>query len=228
MIRGLRARQPGSPLWRIFAWYAMMSLCYVWFFCCYRFRAWGVRNIPATGPVMFVSNHQSFYDPILVGLGAHRRQFYALARASLFRNRFFAVLIRLLNAIPVEQGAGDTKAMRRCIEVLKQGHALLIFPEGARTLSGKTESFETGTMLLIKRAKPTIVPVALDGAYHVWPRSQKRPRLFGRMGVMYGEPIPADELLAMKPEEALAHLQQTVETMRQDLAGRIGTASTDE
>ncbi|MEX0652847.1 MAG: lysophospholipid acyltransferase family protein [Phycisphaeraceae bacterium] len=222
MMQGLRRRQPGSPLWRIFAWYVMMSFCYVWFFCCYRFRAWGVRNIPAEGPVLIVSNHQSYYDPILVGLGAHRRQFYAMARASLFRNPLFAGLIRLLNAIPVEQGTSDTAAMRQCLDVLKRNHALLIFPEGARTTTGRTESFQTGTMLLIKRAKPMVLPVALEGAYHVWPRRRKWPRPFGRMGVIYGQPIPAEELLKLKPDEALARLQQEVESLRLQLAERMG------
>ncbi|MEX0744755.1 MAG: lysophospholipid acyltransferase family protein [Phycisphaeraceae bacterium] len=221
MIRSLRNRQPGSPLWRIFAWYSLFSLCYVWFFCCYRFRAWGVRHIPDRGALMFVCNHQSFHDPILVGLGAHRRQAHALARATLFRNPMFAALIRLLNAIPVDQGASDTSAMRRCIEVLKQDHALLIFPEGSRTLSGRTERFESGTMLLIKRAKPMVMPVALEGAFDVWPRGRKWPRLFGRMGVMFGEPVAAEELLAMKSDAALERLRSDVESLRLELVEKL-------
>ena len=68
---------------------------------CYRFRAWGMHNIPKTGPVLLVSNHQSFLDPILVGVAGHRRQF---VRAGAFHTcsttRSSSWLIRSLNAIP--------------------------------------------------------------------------------------------------------------------------------
>ena len=76
-------------------------------------------------------------------------------------------------------------------------------------------------MLIIKRAKPTIVPVALEGAYDAWPRRKKLPRPFGRMACQYGKPIPAEEILAMKPKAALEHLRQTVESLRLDLAEQM-------
>lgn len=217
----MRRRQPGEPLWRIFAWYALHFPCFAWFMLCHRYRAWGVQRIPETGPLLIVSNHQSFYDPIIVGLAGHKRQFRALARATLFHNRFFAALIRLLNAIPVEQGAGDTRAMRTSMQVVKDGHALLIFPEGARTLSGRTEKFETGTWLLIKRTGARVLPVAIEGAYDVWPRTRKVPRPFGRIGFMIGEPIDAHSLLKMSPEQGLEHLRQHVEAMRLDLTDKL-------
>lgn len=221
MFRRLRQRQPGSPLIRILWWHALHYLCLVWMVSCYRYREWGSQRIPRTGPVLFLSNHQSFLDPILVGLGAHRRQFYAMARSTLFNNRFFAWLIRSLNAVPVERGESDLAAMRRCIEVLKAGNALLVFPEGTRTTTGATLRFASGTMLLIKRAMPTVVPVAVEGAFDAWPKGRKLPRGTGRVAVMYGEPIPAEQLVGMPAEQALAMLRDRVETMRQELAQRL-------
>lgn len=221
MIRRLRLRQPGAPLHRICWWYFCWSLCYVWFLVFYRFRIWGARNIPGEGAVMLVSNHQSFFDPIIVGLGSSHRQFYALARATLFDNPVFAWHIRSLNAIPVNQDSADTKAMRACIDVLKKHHALLIFPEGSRTLDGAVQRFEPGTMLIIKRARPMIVPVALDGAYEVYPRGAKWPKLVGRIGVMYGEPIPAESLLEMGPEQAMEHMRRQIERMRLELRKKL-------
>ena len=225
MLENFRKKQPGAPIWRILWWHFLHLLCFLWFVPMYRFRAWGVRRIPAEGPLLIVSNHQSFFDPIIVGLGSHRRQFAAMARSTLFDHPVFAWLIRSLNAIPVVQGESDLKAIRQCVDVLKKNHALLIFPEGERCEDGVTHRFETGTMLLIKRAKPTILPVALDGAFDAYRRGQKRPKLRGRIGVLYGEPIPAQTLLAMKPEEALAYLQRTVEAMRHDLAERLADES---
>jgi len=217
MFEALRQRQPGQPIRRILWWHFLHLWCWLYFAPMYRYRAFGTHHIPRTGPVLLLPNHQSLFDPILVGLAAHHRQFAAMARKGLFDNPVFGWLIRSLNAISIDQEASDIRAMRQCIEALKAGQALLVYPEGARTYSGETQPFETGTMLLIKRAKPTVVPVAIEGAYDVWPRTRKRPRPWGRMHVMYGEPIPAETLTAMKPEQALEHLRDTVERMRLEL-----------
>lgn len=209
-------------MWRIIGWYGIKVVCYLYMVVFHRYRVWGVRHIPRTGPVLFVSNHQSFFDPVLVGMGAHRRQFYSLARATLFRNPLFAGWIRFLNATPVDQEKSDIVAMRKCIDLLKDQQALMIFPEGARTLDGTTDEFATGVMLVIKRAKPTIIPVAIEGAFDVWPRVNKAPKLWGRIGVMYGEPFTSEELLAGgTPEEALGHLRERVEAMRLEVRDRM-------
>ncbi|MEX0886445.1 MAG: lysophospholipid acyltransferase family protein [Phycisphaeraceae bacterium] len=221
MMRALRRRHPGASVWRIGFWHVLHLLCYVFFLPLYRYRAFGVRRIPDEGPLLIVSNHQSFYDPILVGLGAHRRQFYALARSGLFEHRGLAWLIRMLNAVPVRQGEGDRAAMKRCLEVLEQNQALLIFPEGSRTATGRTARFESGLMLLIKRARPHVLPVAVAGASDVWPRWRKRPRLTGRMGAIYGDAIEPDKLLAMKGDEALEHLRQQVQKLQDELEARL-------
>lgn len=202
-------------------------LCYLALVPLYRHRSFGVRNIPRTGALLLVSNHQSYLDPAIVGLGCSRRQFAALARSTLFDNHpVFTWIIRNLNAIPVAQGESDVGAMRKCIEELNKGQALLIFPEGSRTESGNVEPFETGTMLLIKRAKPLVMPVAIEGAFDVWKRGT-RPKLRGRIGVSYGQPIPAETLIAMGADRALSHLRDEVDRMRHDLAIRLGRIQTD-
>ncbi len=221
MIQALRNRQPGASLWRIAFWHFMHMICFLIFVPLYRFRSFGSRNIPRTGPVLLVSNHQSYLDPIIVGLACSHRQFAALARSTLFENHpVFTWLIRMLNAIPVTQGESDVGAMRKCIAELEKGQALLIFPEGARTLSGKVEPFETGTMLIIKRAKPLIIPVALDGAYNVWKRGTN-PKPYGRIGVSYGKPIPAQTIIDMGADRGLAYLRDEVEKLRLELAERL-------
>lgn len=219
--RALRGRQPGASVARILWWHFLHFLCYLWVAPCFRYRAWGVENIPETGPILLVANHQSFLDPILVGLAGHSRQFYAMARSTLWHNRVLAWIINSLNAVPVDRGAADMAAMKRCIAVLQAGHALLVFPEGTRTLDGTVRGFASGTMLLIRRARPMVVPVAIEGSFQAWPRSRKLPRARGRVGVMYGKPIPAEELIGQDAEAALEKLRQTIETMRQELAGRL-------
>jgi len=151
----MRLRQPGAPLWRIALWDFIHILCYAGLKLFYRHRAYGGDNVPRTGAVMLVCNHQSYLDPPIVAGGCYRtRQFVALARSSLFTHPVAGWILNKLNTIPIAQGESDLSAMRRCIAELKKGQALLIFPEGARTFTGKVEPFETGTMLIIKRAKP--------------------------------------------------------------------------
>jgi 1-acyl-sn-glycerol-3-phosphate acyltransferase len=217
MFANFRARHPGGSIFKIALWASVHFVTWLYISLFYRFRVWGGHRLPRTGPVLIISNHQSFLDPMLIGAATPRRQFFSLARATLFSHPGFGWVIRLMNAVPVERGAADMSAMRRCIDVLKQGHALVIYPEGTRTKNGTTGSFASGMMFLVKRASPDVVPIAIEGAFDVWPRTRKIPRLTGQIGVMIGQPIPAQVLLDMDQEAALKHLQQTVEDMRVEL-----------
>lgn len=210
------------PWWRRPWWHFCHALCYFYFWPMYRFRAYGAHRIPHEGPVLVVSNHQSFYDPIITGLPLWHRPFWALARKTLFDNPKLSWLIRSLNAIPVDQEAGDMKSMRACIDVLKAGRALVLYPEGARTEDGHTADFAPGVMVLIKRARPLVVPSAIEGAFDVYPRGAGKPKAAGRITVAFGEPIPAQALLDMGAEAALTHLRDTVEAMRSGLAQATG------
>ncbi len=224
MLKRLRARQPGTPVYRILWWQLYHGITFLWFVACYRFRAYGVRRVPDEGPVLLLSNHQSYLDPIIVGLGASKRQFHAMARKTLWDSALFRGLTVPLNPVPVDQeSSGDLQAMKTCIERLKQGHAVLVFPEGGRTEDGRVHDFAPGIMLLVKRAKPRVVPVALEGAFDAWPKGRKAPRLRGTIGCVYGEPIAADELLAMRTHDALEMLKGRVEKLRAELAERLGS-----
>ena len=221
MIKRFKQRQPGASIWRILFWHAMHVLCYLYFIPMYHYRAYGRQNIPHAGAVLLVSNHQSYFDPIIVGLASSHRQFAALARSTLFdAHPVFAWLIRMLNAIPVSQGESDVAAMRKCLTELEKGQALLIFPEGSRTDTGEVQPFETGTMLLIKRAKPLVMPVAIEGAFDVWKRGTK-PKAWGKIAVSYGKPVPAQTLIDMGADQALSHLRDEVDRMREELAEKL-------
>ena len=205
--------------WQFCCWWLS-----VWFKLCYRHQALGVHHIPSQGPVLLVANHQSFFDPIIIGIGTIRRPYFSLARASLFRFPVFGWLLRSFHVIPVERGAADMTAMRRCLDVLQQQRLLLLFPEGTRSDTGMTLPFAPGMLLLIKRAKPTVIPVAVEGGFHVWPKTRKYPRLFGKLAVSFGQPIAANVLLEMSNEQALEHLQNTVEQLRLSLTFQLSSA----
>ena len=145
---------------------------------------------------------------------------YSLARSTLFKFPL-GPMIRSLNGIPVERGAADLASIRRCIDVLQQGSALSIFPEGTRTEDGAMKPFRGGTMLLIKRAKPVIAPLAIAGSFEAWPRKRKLPHVCGRVRVRFAPPVAAQSLIEMGEEAALQSLRGTIQGMRDEMRAEM-------
>ena len=116
-------------------------------------------------------------------------------------------------------------AVRIAIAQLKLGGCELIFPEGGRTRDGVLGPFHRGVLVLIRRSKAAVVPVAVDGTYDVFGIGRRIPRLKGRIGVKFGRPIAAEELLNDPPEVALERLRRAIETMRLDLRNQMREAT---
>src|SRR5262249_46941577 len=102
-------------------------------------RLEGRRRIPATGPVLLLSNHQSWIDPVLVGVAVPHRHLTLLARKTLFANPMFARFIRTFNAVPVDQEGFAREGLRTVLERLQAGGVVLIFPEGERSWDGRMQ-----------------------------------------------------------------------------------------
>jgi len=171
-------------------------------------------NVPQSGGVLLVANHQSFFDPPLIGCSLSTRDTDFLARGGLFNFKPFAWFITCLNATPIKQGAGDTGAMKEIIKRLNEEKAVLVFPEGARTDDGSIQPFARGISVLLKRANCVVVPVGIAGVFDVYPRHRKLPRLLTRpIAVVYGKPINTKDLLADGPDQAIQTIQQRVEEL---------------
>ena len=205
---------------RLILWDLIRLMLWPIVFFVYRLRAYGQRNIPDSGPVLLLCNHQSYLDLVALGVTIPHRHFYAMARRTLFRG-WFGGLLRALNAFEVDQERGDLRAIRRAIELLKTGYLVLIFPEGSRTPDGITREFQEGVMLLLRRARPVVVPAAVEGVYDAWPIWSKRPRLRARIAAAYGNPVTAEQLLELAPHEALDRLRGDVEALRADLQRKL-------
>lgn len=196
---------------RTLMWKALQAFAHIGTTLLFDLKVYGVRNIPPTGGVLVVSNHQSYLDPVLVAVRL-RRPMSFLAKSELFRNPFFNWLIRSLNAFPVRQGAGDVGAVKETISRLQQGHLLNIYPEGSRTEDGELLPIQAGAALVIRRAGVPVVPCVLDGSYDAWPKGRKvfRPH---PIRVVYGPPM---DLSKQKPAEIVKTID---ETFRRMLAG---------
>jgi 1-acyl-sn-glycerol-3-phosphate acyltransferase len=162
--------------------------------------------------VLIVSNHQSYLDPVLLGVRLERPLSY-MAKSELFRNPLFAWLIRSLGAFPVKQGAGDVGAMKETIARLQEGRALNIFPEGSRTEDGELLPIEKGIALVIRKAKVPVVPVVIDGSFDAWPRESTLPRA-SPIRIVYGHPL---DLSSMNRDQIIETIRVTFETMFDEL-----------
>jgi 1-acyl-sn-glycerol-3-phosphate acyltransferase len=177
----------------------------------------GTRNMPATGPVLAIANHQSYLDPPAIGLSTPRRLVY-LARASLFRNPFFGALIRGLSAVPIDQDGVGKEGIRLILEQLRQGKAVLVFPEGTRTPDGTMQPLRPGVHLILKKMSAPIVPIGIAGAYDAWPVWRKYPQpapLFlpatsSTIAVSIGKPLDPEPFAAMPREDAMIELGKVI------------------
>jgi 1-acyl-sn-glycerol-3-phosphate acyltransferase len=99
-----------------------------------RLEVTGLEHMSLEGPVLLAGNHDSYWDPIAVGIAAlPRRQIRALAKSSLWKPGIGKVLDGM-GQIPIDRGAGDARALDRAIEELRAGACIGIFPEGTRSL----------------------------------------------------------------------------------------------
>jgi len=158
-------------------------------------RIHGREHLVTEGPVLVASNHQSFLDPPLIG-NLYQTEMVFLARKSLFRG-FFKWLYRQWNAIPVDQDKPDMSSLKTIVKKLRDGHRVLVFPEGARTLDGELGEAAPGIGLIAAKSGATIQPVRIRGAYEALPRGSARVR-FSRITVTIGPPI------RLTPEEIKA------------------------
>lgn len=186
-------------------------------------RIRGSRHVPRTGPVLLIANHQSFLDPDLVGLAARRHLAY-LARKTLFEHSAFAWLIRMLNAVPIDQEGVGIEGLRVTVQLLQAGQAVVVFPEGNRSEDGGMQPLQPGISLLIKRAQPTIVPVGIAGAYHAWSRWRKLPLpspLFlpatkRTIAVVVGKPLDSKPLTDLPRPKLLDRLFDEIHRVQQE------------
>jgi 1-acyl-sn-glycerol-3-phosphate acyltransferase len=184
---------------RTLTWRASQGLCRIFTTVWFDLKVFDAGNVPSTGGVLLVSNHQSFLDPVLVAVRLYRPVSF-MARSSLFHNPYFGWLIRNLRAFPIQQGRADVGAMKETIRQLQAGNVLNVFPEGSRTETGELGPIEKGIALIIRKAGVPVVPVAVEGSFRAWPKGRKffRPH---PIRVIYGKPM---ELHRLRPEEITA------------------------
>ena len=161
-----------------------------------RFRARGVEHVPKRGPALFVVNHQSFLDPMMVGIPLSRPLRF-LARDTLFRHPLMRAFLNKVYAIPVNRDAASSTTIRLAASQLRQGFFVGIFPEGTRSIDGELGTLKPGFIALIRRADAPIIPVGLAGTGAAFPRGAwfVRPK---KCRLVYGPPLQPEMLAQLK------------------------------
>ncbi len=170
-----------------------------------RLEVEGIEHVPAHGPLLIVGNHDSYWDPIAIGIAAmKRRQIRALAKSSLWKVKGLRRVLDGMGQIPILRGSGDAGALDPAIAELRGGACIGIFPEGTRSLGRKLRPRSGLGRIAAAVPEAVIVPVAVSGTTDI-PRFPRRPRVTVRFlapadGLRPGE-LPAD--LAVRIVEQL-------------------------
>jgi 1-acyl-sn-glycerol-3-phosphate acyltransferase len=221
MSRGKTNRAPEWPPMRLY-YRAGRAFCQALYTILLGGRVYGVDNVPRRGGVLLACNHQSFLDPVLATFALPRECTY-MARDTLFVNPLFRWLIKSLNAFPVRRGESDVAAMKTALRKLADDAVLTAFPEATRTEDGRVRPFKPGVIVLARKARVPLVPVAIEGAFDAWPRHRKLPRM-ATVLVAYGEPILPGELIGVDRDDAAERVTTQIRTLHNELRRRAGRA----
>ena len=156
-------------------------------------------KIPETGAYILCANHINALDafPIVV---LNKRKIYCLSKYEIFKSRPLRWLAKLYDGIPVRRGNIDLEAMKRCINVLKNGELLAIFPEGTRNGLAKKEKVKSGAVYMAYKFGVPIIPIGIKGSF----------KPFTKVTYHYGDPIylgkdrnPSKEVLEKDTEKLM-------------------------
>ena len=158
-----------------------------------RMQVEGLETLPESGPLLVLGNHDSHWDPVMVGVAARRRrQIRALAKSTLWDVRGLAPILNGMGQIPIERGAGDAGALAKAIETLRAGACIGVFPEGTRSRGEVLRARSGVGRLALEVPEAHITLVAIEGTSDLtgFPRRPRlRIRFFDPAG---GQPRPEE------------------------------------
>lgn len=171
------------------------------------------RLLNIEGPCILMGNHQSWLDPVLLAVPCRKKQLRILGKKELAKGKIMQYLTSRLHMISVNRHESDMAAMRACSKVLKEGHVLMIFPEGTRHQPSLMHEVETGAAVLALRAKVPMIPCYFHG----------KPCLFRKTDIYVGTPMENEDLYQeganmQTADKLCARIRDTYFAMRDEAA----------
>jgi 1-acyl-sn-glycerol-3-phosphate acyltransferase len=149
----------------------------------------GRERVPRTGALLVCGNHISTLDPPLVPAFLPRNDTWSMAKAEYFeRGRLVALIFRLYHAFPVVRHSADRPALKRATNILREGQALVLYPEGTRIVSGGLHRPQPGAGFLATLSGAPIVPVAVSGSREILGKGFRLPHR-APLRLEFGEPF---------------------------------------
>jgi len=181
----------------------------------FHLKVTGREKLPRNGPFIISSNHQSYLDPLILASLLPSELFvrtFAVGTSDIFGKGFMRRLARSIKVVVLDPDANLVPAMRAGAFGLRHGLALVLYPEGERSIDGTPRIFKKGAAILSVHLQVPIVPVAIEGFYDAWPRNQAF-RGFKPLKMIFGDPI-------LPPPESEAS-EAAYEKLTSDLKARI-------
>lgn len=140
------------------------AFCRAFYAVFHPIRVEGKENLPSEGGYILALNHTNFRDAI-VGMILAREDARAMAKKELFAHKPVARFLSNLGAFPVDRGNADMESLRLAMDILNEGHPLIIFPEGHRYTDGEIHEIKPGTALIAMRTGAPVIPARIRSTY---------------------------------------------------------------
>jgi 1-acyl-sn-glycerol-3-phosphate acyltransferase len=202
-----------GPTRRNWVWFGFQLVLRLIFAVWLQYRARGNEQLAGHRGMLFVINHQSFLDPLLVCLPL-RRPVSFLARDSLFSVPLLGWILRHTLVLPINRESASAASIRQVLARLRSGYWVGIFPEGTRSCDGRLGELKPGFLALLRRADVPVCPVGIAGAQAAFGRGK---RLLHRASVrvVFGTPLMPGEVhreLDRGQEAVLKLIRERIET----------------
>ena len=241
-VKGAVINKPDSPpwtkprgLWKI-GWFLWIWYCWVvvlsYLKIVNRARFEGLENIPEQkSGVLFLSNHISDLDPVLIPVAIlwrfPTRLVQSVAKVELDHVPVLGRILRSYGTIFVDRTGRDLRAMRQIVRAMKTS-SVLLFPEGTRSMDGVLMPGKRPVGHLIHLAKPVIIPTAVWGTIEAMTPTSTRPRIGKDLGVRFGPPLDMEALYRLPStketsQKIVDHVMAAIAEMIDDLKseGRV-------
>jgi len=181
------------------------------FFAGVRVEVQGAEKIPRDVPLIFMGNHRSNFD-ILVLYAGLPHHFSWIAKEELFRIPLFGYAMKRAGYLPLDRSDGRRalKTMEAAAEKIRGGVSVVIFPEGTRSMDGNLLPFKRGGFLLAARAGVPVVPFTINGSARVNPPKQVKIKP-GKITIRFGDPIPTEGATGKRRDELIDRVRAAIE-----------------
>ena len=152
------------------------------------FKVVGAENVPRNGPLIICPSHSGTLDPPMVPAFVPRSDTWSMAKSEYFKGGLTEFFFRRYHAFPVVRHSADRTALRVSFDLLKAGHALIIYPEGTRVESGVLATPEPGAGFIAQKAGVAVLPVGLTGTRECLPKGARWPHRVP-VSITFGKPF---------------------------------------